>query len=89
MDQEYADGSKSTLLQTAGTSITATGTAISMNADLTSQKAIEIQKQRLTTSYVESLNDEELSKFIAKIDNVEIKDNNNNNNNNNKQLILK
>ena len=84
MDQEYADGSKSTLLQTAGTSITATGTAISMNADLTSQKAIEIQKQRLTTSYVESLNDEELSKFIAKIDNVEIKDNNNN-----KQLILK
>lgn len=82
MDQEYSDGSKSTLLQTAGTSITATGTAVSMNADVTAQKAINIQRERISSAYVESLNDEELSAFIAKIDNIEIKDNN-------KQLILK
>lgn len=47
MDQEYSDGSKSTLLQTAGTSITATGTAVSMNADVTAQKAINIQRERI------------------------------------------
>lgn len=83
MDQEYADGSKSSFLQTAGTSITATGTAVSFNSDITAQKAMEIQRQRLSSAYIESLNDEELSTLVAKIDNVEIK------NDTDKQLIIK
>ena len=82
MDLEDSNGNKSSLLQTAGTSITATGTAVSMNADLTSQKAIDIQRQRYSQAYIESLDEEQLSTFIAKLDNIEIKDNN-------KQLKLK
>ena len=83
MDLEDSNGNKSSLLQTAGTSITATGTAVSMNSDVTSQKAIDIQKQRYSQAYIESLDEEQLSTFIAKLDNIEIKDNNN------KQLKLK
>lgn len=82
MDLEDSNGNKSSLLQTAGTSITATGTAVSMNSDVTSQKAIDIQKQRYSQAYIESLDEEQLSTFIAKLDNIEIKDNN-------KQLKLK
>lgn len=65
----------SSLMQTAGTAITSTGTGVSLNANKTYQNMIH--NEQVTQAYVKSLNDEELSTLIAKVENKEIIETNN------------
>ena len=62
-------------IETAGSLTTSVGTAVSLNADDTYYQTR--REMYLTQSYIESLNEEELSNLIAKVEckSLDIKDN--------------
>lgn len=64
------DDNSGTLMQTAGTATTSTGTGVSLNAEQTYHKMM--YNEHISQAYVESLNEEELSTLIAKVENKEI-----------------